>query len=168
MDTPPGAGHAPWCVPTGGGGPGPPAFFRWVRERPCGDVPARQPGSADRGEEAARGAIDGEASVLPGRVLTQSREPLHVAPHRTGIRLELLRQRVRLSGMLLRQIQSLHSRVENRLARGTELLGDSPQDDGAVESGIGIETGADVRDRRGPRLLNGCPHVPAPEASHML
>jgi len=44
--------------------------------------------------------------------------------------------------MLLRQIQSLHSRVENRLARGTELLGDSPQDDGAVESGIGIETGA--------------------------
>ena len=70
--------------------------------------------------------------------------------------------------MLLRQIQSLHSRVENRLARGTELLGDSPQDDGAVESGIGIETGADVIERRRPRLLNRCPHVPAPEASHVL
>src|SRR5882672_6194644 len=118
--------------------------FRWVSEKPCGDVPARQLGSADRGQEAARGAIDGESSVLPGRVLTQSREPLHVPPHRTGIRLELLRQRVRLSGMLLRQIQSLHSRLENRLARGTELLDHSPQDDGAVESGIGIETGTDV------------------------
>src|ERR1700694_4389667 len=70
--------------------------------------------------------------------------------------------------MLLRQVQSLHHRLKDRLARRTELLGDSPQDDGAVESGIGIEPGADVVERTGPRLLNRCPHVPAPEASDVL
>src|SRR4029077_11968548 len=50
----------------------------------CEDVPAQQrPGSVDRGEEAAGGAIEREASVLPGRALTVSCQSLHVAPDRT-------------------------------------------------------------------------------------
>src|SRR3954468_19001816 len=69
----------------------------------CGDVPAPQrPGSVDRGEEATGGAVEDEASVLPGCALTESRQSLHVAPDRTGIRLVLLREDVRLRGLLLR------------------------------------------------------------------
>jgi len=56
----------------------------------------------DRGHEATGGAIEGEASILPRRALTQSGQPLHVTPDRTGIRLVRFRQRVRLSGLLLR------------------------------------------------------------------
>ena len=66
----------------------------------------------DRGQEATGGAIEGEASVLPGRALTQSRESLHVPPDRSGIRLVLLGQCVRLSGLLLRQIRSRRDRIE--------------------------------------------------------
>ncbi len=78
----------------------------------------------NRGQEATGGAIEGESSVLPGRALTQSRESLHVPPDRSGIRLVLLGQCVRLSGLLLRQIQSRRDRIEHRVARRTELLGD--------------------------------------------
>src|ERR1700719_3281180 len=74
---------------------------------PRGDAPARRgTRSVNRGQEATGGAIEGEASVLPGRALTQSRESLHVAPDRSGIRLVLLGQCVRLSRLLLGQIQS--------------------------------------------------------------
>src|ERR1700736_3947116 len=73
----------------------------------------RVPGSVDRGEEATGSAIEAEPSVLPGCALTESGQSLHVAPHRTGIRLVLLRECVRLSGLLLRQIQSLHGRVDH-------------------------------------------------------
>ena len=66
------------------------------------------PGSVDRGEEAAGGAIEGEPSVLPGRALTESRQPLHVAPDRTGIRLVAFGQVVRLRGLLLREIDPSH------------------------------------------------------------
>jgi hypothetical protein len=38
------------------------------------------PGSVDRGQEATGGAIEGEASILPGRALTESGQPLHVTP----------------------------------------------------------------------------------------
>ena len=39
--------------------------------RPNGDGP----GLVDRGQEAAGGTIEGEAAVLPGGALTQTREP---------------------------------------------------------------------------------------------
>src|SRR5215471_6205559 len=57
------------------------------------DVPARRgPGLVHRGQETAGGAIEGVTSVLPGRVLTESRQSLHVAPDRTGVRLVHFRQ----------------------------------------------------------------------------
>ena len=95
----------------------------------------------DRGQEAAGGAIEGEPSVLPGRALTQTREPLHVAPDRTGIRLVRFRQRVRLGGLLLRQLESLHGRVNDRVTRRPELLGRGPQEDEAIVRGVGVEGG---------------------------
>jgi hypothetical protein len=65
----------------------------------------------NRGQEATGGAIKRESSVLPGRALTQTCEPLHVAPDRTGIRLVRFRQVVRLAGVLLRQLESLHDGI---------------------------------------------------------
>jgi hypothetical protein len=51
------------------------------------DVLARRgPGLVNRGQEAAGGAIERVSSVLPGCVLTESCQSLHVAPDRTGIR----------------------------------------------------------------------------------
>ena len=90
----------------------------------------------NRGQEATGGAIEGESSVLPGCALTQSRESLHEAPDRSGIRLVLLGQCIRLSGLLLRQIQSRRDRIEHRVARRTELLGDGPQDQGMIGGGL--------------------------------
>ena len=117
-----------------------------VERAPCGAVPARRrPGSVDRGEEATGGAVEGEPSVLPGRALTESRQPLHVAPDGSGIRLVLFRQRVRLGGLLLRQIESLHDRVEHRVARRTELLGGGPQEQRAIVGRVGVEGRADAR-----------------------
>ena len=52
----------------------------------------RMTGLVDRGQEATGSAIEREPAVLPGCALTQSREPLHIAPDRTGIRLERFRQ----------------------------------------------------------------------------
>ena len=103
--------------------------------RPGGDVPARRgPGSVDRGEEATGGAIEREPSVLPGRALTESRQSLHVAPDGTGIRLVLLRQRVRLRGLLLRHIQSPNGRVEHRVARRLRAPGTWPAGAGCGRS----------------------------------
>ena len=51
-----------------------------------------------RGQEATCGAVEGEALVLIGRGLTETRQSLDVAPHGTRIRLVLLRQSVRLVG----------------------------------------------------------------------
>ena len=79
--------------------------------------------SVNRREEAAGSAIEGEASVLPGRALTESRQSLHVTPDGTGIRLVLLCQCVRLGGLLLRHIQSLHDRIKYRVTRISDLLG---------------------------------------------
>src|SRR5262249_25046180 len=101
-------------------------------------------GSVDRREEATCGAIEREPSVLPGRALTETRQSLHVAPDRTWIRLELLRKRVRLGGLLLRHIESLHGRVEHRVARQSELLRHCAQDSAAIVSGVRVECGADV------------------------
>ena len=98
----------------------------------------------DRGQEAAGGAIEGEPSVLPGRALAQSREPLHVAPDRTGIRLVCFRQFVRLGGLLLRQLQSLHDRIDDRVTRRPELLGRGPQEDEAIVRGVGVQGAADA------------------------
>ena len=103
------------------------------------------PGSVDRGQEATGGAVESEASILPGRALTETRQPLHVAPDGTGVRLVLLRQRVRLGGLLLRQIESLHSRVEHRVPRGSELLGSGPQEQGAVVRGVCVERSRERR-----------------------
>jgi hypothetical protein len=89
-------------------------------------------GLVDRGQEAAGRAIESKAAVLPGRALTQTREPLHVAPDRTGIRLERFRQGERLCGLLLRQLESLDSRVNDRATRRPEFLGRSPQEYEAI------------------------------------
>src|ERR1041385_5621610 len=99
-------------------------------------------GSVDRREEAACGAIEREPSVLPGRALTETRQPLHVTPDRTGIRLELLRERVCLDGLFLRHIESLNGRVEHRVARRSELLRHGAQDSVAVVRGVSVECGA--------------------------
>ena len=77
-------------------------------QRPARMLARPGPGSVDRGQEAAGGAIESEPSILPGGALTQSRESLHVAPDGTGIRLVLFRECVRLRSVLLRHIMSLH------------------------------------------------------------
>ena len=128
----------------------------------------RGPGLVNRGHEATGGAIKREPSVLPGRALTQTCQPLHVAPHRTGIRLVRLRQVVRLAGVLLRQLESLHDRVNNRVTRRSELLGRGPQKNETIVRGIGIEGGPNAFERSRPGLLNRCTHVSAPEAGHVL
>src|SRR5256885_13906515 len=101
-------------------------------------------GSVDRREEATCGAIEREPTVLPGRALTQTRQSLHVTPDRTWIRLELLRERVRLGGLLLRHIESLNGRVEHRVARRSEFLRHCSQDSGPIVGGVGVECYADV------------------------
>ena len=83
--------------------------------------------------------VESEPSVLPGCALTESCQSLHVAPDRAGIRLVLLRQRVRLRGLLLRQIESLHDRIEHRVTRRTELQGDGPQEQSAIDGRVGVE-----------------------------
>src|SRR5262245_2644326 len=139
MDAPPGMRHATVGVPPPAEGPSP-ARTQMCDEVPCEDIPhGKVTWSADRGEKTTGGAIQCEPSVLPGRLLAQSREPLDVAPHRTWIRFELIRQRVRLGGVLLRQIQPLHDRFEHRLTRRAEFLGCSPENHGTIESGIRIE-----------------------------
>src|SRR4051812_34038411 len=149
-------------------GPGPPAVRVWVRHR-AGMCPrGYERGSVDRREEATCGAIECEPSVLPGGALTETCQSLHVAPYGTGIRLELLRECVRLAGLLLRQIESLNGRLEHRIARRPELLGGCAQELRAIVGGIGVECCADVVQRRRPRILNRRTHVPAPEASNVL
>src|SRR5437879_11606973 len=98
-----------------------------------------RPGSVDRGQEATGGAVEGEASILPRRALTESRQPLHVAPDGAGIRLVLFRQRVRLSGLLLRQFESPQYRLEHRVPRIAQLLSRRPQEEGAVARGVRVE-----------------------------
>src|SRR5438093_652596 len=92
-----------------------------VRKRPRGDGPARRgTRSVDRGQEAAGGAIEGEPSVLPGRALTQSREPLHVAPDRSGIRLVLFRRmKPRNSPASVRSVGSSRARLPSTTSRNT-------------------------------------------------
>src|SRR3984893_2909496 len=148
---------------------------RQSRARECRDYrsrgaePARRgPRSVDRGEEAAGGAVEGEAAVLPGCALAQSSQTLHVSPDGTRIRLVLLRERICLGGLLLRQFKSLCDRAEYRLSRRTDLLGASPQENRAIAGGIGIESCTDGVERCRPCVLYRCPHVPAAEASYVL
>src|ERR1700730_6962191 len=81
---------------------------RQSRARECRDYrsrgaePARQgPRSMDRGEEAAGGAVESEAAVLPGCALAQSSQTVHISPDGPWIRLVLLRGRVWLGDLLL-------------------------------------------------------------------
>ena len=67
-------------------------------------------------EGATRRAIEREALVLPRRALTETRQPLHVAPDGPRIRLGRGRDVVGLARDLLRQIESLGHGVEDRLA----------------------------------------------------
>jgi hypothetical protein len=46
--------------------------------------------------------------------------------------------------LLLRQIESLHDRVEYRIACRPELPGDGPQDHGAISGGVRGEGSPDV------------------------
>jgi hypothetical protein len=123
---------------------------------PCGDVPARRgPRLVDRGQEATGCAIEREPCVLPGRALTESRQPLHIAPDGTWIRLMLLGQGVRLRGLLLRHVESLHDRIEYRVARRTELLGGGPQEEGAIGGRVRVEGCANGIERCPWRQLRG-------------
>src|SRR5215471_16159064 len=101
-------------------------------------------GSVDRRQEATCGAIEDESSILPGRALTETRQALHVAPDRTWIRLELLRKRVRLAGLLLRHIEPLHGRLDHRISRRSEFLGHRPKELRPIVRGVCVECGADV------------------------
>ena len=86
----------------------------------------------DRGEQAAGRLIEREPRVLPGRALAESRQPLHVAPHRPRVRLERVRQAVRLERLLPRQVESRRRSLENLLARRAEFLAGGPQDPRAI------------------------------------
>jgi hypothetical protein len=66
----------------------------------------------------------------------------------------LFRQRVRLDGLLLRQIESPHNRLEHRIPRRSEFLGSGPQDQGAVIRGVCVEGCTNAVEGRRPRLLN--------------
>ena len=46
----------------------------------------------NRSQEAAGGAIEGEALILPGRALTESCQSLHESPDRSRIRFEPFRE----------------------------------------------------------------------------
>src|ERR1700730_16995309 len=119
---------------------------RQSRARECRDYKSRgaEPArrglrSVDRGKEAAGGAVESEAAVLPGCALAQSSQTLYVSPDGTWIRLVLLRERICLSGLLLRQFKSLRDRAEYRLSRRTDLLGASPQEARTIAGGIVID-----------------------------
>src|SRR4029450_13588286 len=114
------------------------------------------------------GEIESEPPVLPGRALTEPCQPLHITPNRSGIRLMLFRQGVRLRGLLLRQLESLNDRIEHRVTRRTELLGGGPQEKGAIGVRVGVEGCANGIERCRPRVLNRRTHVPAPEACNVL
>ena len=55
----------------------------------------------------------------------------------------LFRQRVRLRGLLPRQIESLRDRIEYRVARRTELQGGGPLEQRAIDGRVGVEGRAD-------------------------
>src|SRR5256885_5624733 len=93
-------------------------------------------GSVDRRQEATCGAIEGEPSVLPGRALAETRQSLHVAPEGAWIGLELLRECVRLAGLLLRHVESLNGRIEHRVARRSEFLGHCPKNLQPIVRGV--------------------------------
>ena len=76
----------------------------------------RTTGSVNRSQEAAGGAIEGEALILPGCALTESCQSLHESPDRSRIRFEPFREPEGLGSLLLRQLQSRRGRIENLLA----------------------------------------------------
>src|SRR2546425_5155939 len=155
-------------VPTNAEGLGSPRDYGGC-EWASGDMPAwRRPGLVDRGQEATGGAIEGVSSILPGRPLTESRQSLDVTPHRTGIALLRLRQRVRLRGLLLRHFQSPNGHVDHCVPRASKLLGCGSQEKGSVMRSVRVERCANAVQRRRPRRLNRRAHVAAPEASHVL
>jgi hypothetical protein len=147
-----------------------------LTRRSCGDWETvramyphgEAPGSVDRGEEAAGGAIQREAAVLPGRLLTESRQTLHVAPDRSRVGLVLLRQRERLGSRLVRQTEPLRHRHEHAVTCRRDLLGSGPQEHRPIVRGIGVEGLADARQRDVPLVLNRRADVPASETGHML
>jgi len=96
----------------------------------------------DRGQEAAGGAIDDVSSVLPGSALTESRQSLHVAPYRTGIRLVFFRQPICLGGLLLRQIESPNGRLNHCFPIASEFLGCGSQEQGSIIRSVGVERSA--------------------------
>src|SRR5207248_8892290 len=57
--------------------------------------------------------------------------------------------------------------VENRVTCPTEFPRGSPQEDGAIVCGVGVEGRADAFKRGRPRLLNRRSDVPAPEAGYV-
>src|SRR3954465_12224323 len=125
-------------------------------------------GSVDRRQEATCGAIECESSILPGRALTESRQSLHVAPDGAWVRLELLRKCVRLAGLLLRHVKSLHGRVDYHVTGRSEFLSHCPKNLRPIVRGVCVEGCAHLVQRRRPRILNRRTYVPAPEASHVL
>src|SRR5262249_45295229 len=126
------------------------------------------PRSVDRGDEATGRAVENEPTVLPRRALTEPSQSLRIAPDGTWVRLVRFCQCLRLRGLLLRHIQPLPRPVQNRVTCWTKFLRGSPQNQGVIVSGVGVECCTDAIERIRPCLLNRRPHVSAPEAGHVL
>ena len=71
-------------------------------DRAVQTLPARRRSteSVDRGESSAGGSVEREPRVLPGRVLAESCQSLHVAPDGSRVRLVLFRQPIGVAGPL--------------------------------------------------------------------
>jgi len=119
--------------------------------------------SLDRGEQSTGGAIEREPGVLPGRALTETCQPLHVAPDGPRIRLVLFCQSVGVGRLLPRQLESLDGCLDHLLAGGAELLGRGPQKNRPVIRKRRVERGADGIEGCRPRFVYRRTHMPPSE-----
>ena len=75
----------------------------------------------DRSKKSAGSAIECESTVLPWRLLTQSRQALDESPDRSGIALVLFGKIVCLASGLRRQFELPGNSVDNLFARVAKL-----------------------------------------------
>jgi hypothetical protein len=91
--------------------------------------------------DAYHSKLDDDRCALRIRFDPMRRQVVHVSDRRDG-------RPVALPGLLdhplLRQLESLHGRIDNRLTRRPELLGRGPQEDKTIVRGIGVECGSDA------------------------
>src|SRR5919198_2002672 len=122
----------------------------------------RTAGSVNRSQEAAGGAVEGEALILPGRALTESCQSLHESPDRSRIRFEPFREPEGLGSLLLRQLQSRRGRIENLLAVCPKFMGGRPMNDGAIVREVRVESSAHGVKRIRPRFMDRRSNMTAP------